>query len=63
MRRGITMMVYLYYWKIRNINVVTRFRLLVTEDPDKVMLVNCQTGQEWTYKQVNVLLYKSEACI
>ena len=49
---GVKMLCYLHYFKLRNINVVTRFRKVVSWAPDEVLLVNATSGNQYTRQQV-----------
>ncbi len=42
---------YLAYFKLFNVTVAKRFREVVSWAPDKILLVNCNTGAEWTRQQ------------
>ena len=45
------MLCYLHYFKLANINVVTRFRTVVSRAPDEVLLVNATSGDQYTRQQ------------
>ena len=54
--KGIKMLFYCkYVAKWYNWTVVSKFRESVEKYPHKVMLVNCASGEEWTYTQVTLI--------
>ncbi|XP_059094416.1 long-chain fatty acid transport protein 4-like [Tigriopus californicus] len=53
LKRGIGILTTLAYYKYMDKNVIQVFRSVVKKSPKNVMLVNCGTGQEWSYSQVD----------
>lgn len=53
LKRGIGILGYLAYYKHTDKNVIQVFRQVVKKYPKNIMLVNCGTGQEWSYTQVD----------
>jgi hypothetical protein len=49
---GVQMMWYLFNFKLKNINVITRFREIVRRAPNKVLYVNATNDEEFTRQQV-----------
>ena len=45
------MLCYLHYFKLANINVVTRFRKVVSWGPNEVLLVNATSRDQYTRQQ------------
>jgi hypothetical protein len=52
--KGIKVLAYLARFKLQNMNVVRRFRRILNKSPNKVMLVNGTTDEEWTFQQVKL---------
>ena len=46
------MLPYAYYFKLKNINCVKRFRQIVGWDPYKTLIINATNDEEWTRQQV-----------
>ena len=46
------MLPYAYYFKLKKINCVKRFRQIVGWDPHKTLFVNATNDEEWTRQQV-----------
>ncbi len=46
------MLFYLNYFKFRNINVVRRFRSVVSWYPERVLFINAENEEEWTATEV-----------
>ena len=50
--RGLTILAYLFYFKRRGINIMQRFRSVMSRDPNRVLLVNATTDDEWTFRRL-----------
>ena len=48
------MLPYAYYFKLKNINCVKRFRQIVGWNPRKTLIINATNDEEWTRQQVDI---------
>ena len=50
--KGLQMLPYAYYFKLKKINCVKRFRQIVEWDPLKTLFINATNDEEWTRQRV-----------
>ena len=50
--RGLTILAYLFYFKRRGINIMQRFRSVMSRDPNRILLVNATTDDQWTFRRL-----------
>ena len=51
--RGLTILAYLFYFKRRGINIMQRFRSVMScGDPDRTLLINATTEEEWSFRRL-----------
>ena len=50
--RGLTILAYLFYFKRRGINIMQRFRAVMSRNPERTLLINATTDDEWSFRRL-----------
>ena len=50
--RGLTILAYLFFFKRCGINIMQRFRTVMARNPDRTLLINATTDDEWTFRRL-----------